>query len=176
MAQRTEKVAESVARQILQDIRRNRLGPGSMLPPESTMVERFGVGRGSLREALRILEVNGLVTLKPGPRGGPVVAPHAPGNFGQMIPCTSSRLAPPIASYWKRDWSTKSCWPARRPSSQGKRPADSSVSRWHRARTGPTSSGTCRRPADSIAPSARHQATRFSLSPLTPSTPSGPSA
>lgn len=85
MAQRTEKVAESVARQILQEIRRNRLGPGSMLPPESTMVERFGVGRGSLREALRILEVNGLVTLKPGPRGGPVVAPHAPGNFGQMM-------------------------------------------------------------------------------------------
>jgi GntR family transcriptional regulator, transcriptional repressor for pyruvate dehydrogenase complex len=85
VAQRTEKVAESVARQILQDIRRNRLGPGSMLPPESTMVERFGVGRGSVREALRILEVNGLVTLKPGPRGGPVVAPHAPGNFGQMM-------------------------------------------------------------------------------------------
>jgi DNA-binding FadR family transcriptional regulator len=32
------------------------------------MLERFGIGRSSLREALRILEVNGLVTLKPGPR------------------------------------------------------------------------------------------------------------
>jgi GntR family transcriptional repressor for pyruvate dehydrogenase complex len=85
VVQRTEKVAESVARQILQDIQRNRLGPGSKLPAESTMVERFGAGRGSVREALRILEVNGLVTLKPGPGGGPVVAPHDPGNFGQMM-------------------------------------------------------------------------------------------
>ena len=85
MAQRTEKIAESIARQILQDIQRNHLEPGAMLPSESHMVEQFGVGRGSLREALRILEVNGLVTLKPGPRGGPVVAPHDPRNFGQMM-------------------------------------------------------------------------------------------
>lgn len=85
MAQRTEKVAESVAREILQDIRRNNLEPGSTLPPESAMLERFGVGRGSLREALRILEVNGLVMLKPGPRGGPVVAAHDPAAFGQMM-------------------------------------------------------------------------------------------
>ena len=85
MAQRTEKVAETVARQIIQDIRRNDLEPGDTLPPESAMLDRFGVGRGSLREALRILEVNGLVMLKPGPRGGPVVAPHDPGSFGQMM-------------------------------------------------------------------------------------------
>ena len=85
MAQRTEKVAETVARQILQDIRRNNLAPGATLPAESAMLERFGVGRGSLREALRILEVNGLVTLKPGPRGGPVVAAHDPTSFGQMM-------------------------------------------------------------------------------------------
>jgi DNA-binding FadR family transcriptional regulator len=49
------------------------------------MLERFGVGRGSLREALRILEVNGLVVLKPGPGGGPVVARHDPASFGQMM-------------------------------------------------------------------------------------------
>jgi len=85
VAQRTEKVAESVAREIVQDIRRNNLEPGSTLPPESAMLERFGVGRGSLREALRILEVNGLVVLKPGPRGGPVVAPFDPAHFGQMM-------------------------------------------------------------------------------------------
>jgi GntR family transcriptional regulator, transcriptional repressor for pyruvate dehydrogenase complex len=85
VAPRTEKVAESIARQILQDIQRMNLEPGSMLPPESAMIERFAVGRGSLREALRILEVNGLVTLKPGPRGGPVVAPHDPASFGQMM-------------------------------------------------------------------------------------------
>jgi GntR family transcriptional repressor for pyruvate dehydrogenase complex len=56
-----------------------------VLPPEATMVNELGVGKGSLREALRILEVNGLVVLKPGPRGGPVVAPFDPAHFGQMM-------------------------------------------------------------------------------------------
>jgi GntR family transcriptional regulator, transcriptional repressor for pyruvate dehydrogenase complex len=82
---RTPKIAESIARQILRDIQRQGLKPGSMLPPESAMLERFGIGRGSLREALRILEVNGLVTLKPGPKGGPVVAAHDPRDFGQVM-------------------------------------------------------------------------------------------
>jgi GntR family transcriptional regulator, transcriptional repressor for pyruvate dehydrogenase complex len=85
VAQRTEKVAEAVARQILRDIQRHGLAPGSVLPAESAMVEQFGVGRGSVREALRILEVNGLVTLKPGPRGGPIVTPFDPANFGQIL-------------------------------------------------------------------------------------------
>lgn len=48
------------------------------------MLERLEICRGSLREALRILEGNGLVTLKPGPGGGPVAAAHDPRNFGQM--------------------------------------------------------------------------------------------
>ena len=37
------------------------------------MVEQYGVSRASLREALRLLEVQGLIRLKPGPAGGPVV-------------------------------------------------------------------------------------------------------
>ncbi len=85
MPTRTEKVAESVAREIMQDIRRDSLAPGSRLPPETEMLERFQVGRGSLREALRILEVNGLVTMRTGPRGGPVVAPRDPASFGQIM-------------------------------------------------------------------------------------------
>jgi DNA-binding FadR family transcriptional regulator len=39
------------------------------------MLERFQVGRASLREALRILEIYGLIVLQPGPGGGPVVSP-----------------------------------------------------------------------------------------------------
>jgi GntR family transcriptional regulator, transcriptional repressor for pyruvate dehydrogenase complex len=81
---RTEKIAETIARQILHDIQSQGMAPGSMLPAESVMLERFDIGRGSLREALRILEVNGLVTIKTGPGGGPIVASHDPRNFGQM--------------------------------------------------------------------------------------------
>lgn len=81
---RTEKVSETIARLILRDIKQQGLAPGATLPPETLMLERFDIGRGSLREALRILEVNGLVTIKTGPGGGPIVAAHDPRNFGQM--------------------------------------------------------------------------------------------
>jgi DNA-binding FadR family transcriptional regulator len=37
------------------------------------MVERYGVARGSLREALRFLELQGVLSLKSGPGGGPVI-------------------------------------------------------------------------------------------------------
>ena len=71
IVRRSEKVSESVAREII----RNSAGlpPGSTLPPESAMLEHYGVSRGSLREALRILEVQGLIVIKPGPGGGPIL-------------------------------------------------------------------------------------------------------
>ena len=46
---------------------------GDRLPNEVSMAQEFGVGRASVREAMRILETHGLVQIKPGPRGGPVV-------------------------------------------------------------------------------------------------------
>jgi GntR family transcriptional repressor for pyruvate dehydrogenase complex len=81
---RTEKISEHIARQLLRDIQVQGLMPGDTLPSEAAMLQRFEVGRGSLREALRILEVNGLVTIKTGPGGGPVVAASDASSFGQM--------------------------------------------------------------------------------------------
>jgi DNA-binding FadR family transcriptional regulator len=37
------------------------------------MLEKYQTGRGTLREALRLLEFQGVISLKPGPRGGPVL-------------------------------------------------------------------------------------------------------
>lgn len=37
------------------------------------MLEEYQTGRGTLREALRFLEFQGVLALKPGPRGGPVL-------------------------------------------------------------------------------------------------------
>jgi GntR family transcriptional repressor for pyruvate dehydrogenase complex len=81
---RTEKVSEVIARQIVKDIVSSGLAPGTMLPPETQMLERFKVGRASLREALRILEVQGLITIKSGPGGGPVVGEPDSADFGRM--------------------------------------------------------------------------------------------
>jgi len=62
-----------VAQRIVRDVVRGGLRPGDLLPPERTMLETYETGRGTLREALRLLEFQGVIVLKPGPRGGPVL-------------------------------------------------------------------------------------------------------
>src|SRR6476661_11165886 len=83
-ALRAEKVAARVARLIVRDIVERDREPGDALEPESLMLERFGVSRASLREALRILETHGLITIKPGPGGGPSVGAVSSRDFGRM--------------------------------------------------------------------------------------------
>jgi DNA-binding FadR family transcriptional regulator len=78
-AKRTDKPREK-PQQIADELRSlivtGELSDGEMLGHEPELVERFGVSRPSLREALRILEAEGLVTVVRGVRGGVVV--HAP--------------------------------------------------------------------------------------------------
>ncbi len=82
---RPAKVATSVAHEILHDIVERGLGPGSRLPSEVEMAESLQVARGSLREALRILEVLGLITIKPEPGGGPIVASMSSEDLGRTL-------------------------------------------------------------------------------------------
>ncbi len=79
------KTSEYVARRILADIVSRGLRPGDQLSPEAMMLEEYGVGRPSLREALRILEVHGLISIKPGPRGGPMVGGVDPADFARTM-------------------------------------------------------------------------------------------
>lgn len=81
---RGAKIAEYLAQAIVHEIVSRKLPPGTLLPSEANMIEEYGVGRGSLREALRILEVHGIITLKPGPNGGPMVAETDAGDYGRM--------------------------------------------------------------------------------------------
>src|SRR6516165_7115435 len=67
---RNVKRSEMLAQEIVEEIIAKGLNPGDLLPPEAEMLSHYGVGRASLREALRLLESQGLVTLKPGPGGG----------------------------------------------------------------------------------------------------------
>src|SRR5689334_948377 len=70
---RPQKAAMLVAQRIMRDVVTDRLRPGDLLLPERTMLEKYQTGRGTLREALRLLEFQGVIALKPGPRGGPVL-------------------------------------------------------------------------------------------------------
>jgi DNA-binding FadR family transcriptional regulator len=80
---RSDKVSERIAREILADIVDTEMPMGAVLPSESLMLDRYKVGRASLREALRILEVHDLIRVKPGPGGGPVVGSVTDAGFGR---------------------------------------------------------------------------------------------
>lgn len=51
-----------------------QLKPGDRLPQERALTERFHASKGTMREALRSLEAQGLVTTRTGPGGGTFVA------------------------------------------------------------------------------------------------------
>ncbi|HEY1972176.1 MAG TPA: FCD domain-containing protein [Pseudonocardia sp.] len=91
MFQRSEKVPHTVARAIVSDVMQSHLPPGSTLQSEGEMMARYQVSRGSLREALRILEVLGFITMKPGPKGGPM-----------LLEADSSQLASIATLYYQR--------------------------------------------------------------------------
>lgn len=82
---RPVKTSERIASALLDEVIRAGLKPGDRLPNEAAMVERFGVGRSSLREALRILETHGLISLKSGPGGGPILLAVDPRDVGRTF-------------------------------------------------------------------------------------------
>lgn len=82
-ALRTLKASEGVARDIVDDIVRRGLKEGDGLPPEAAMLAQYGVSRETLREGLRLLEVQGLISIRRGPGGGPIVGTVDPANLGR---------------------------------------------------------------------------------------------
>ncbi len=84
-AVRRTRVFQDVAQQIQRLIVDGALKPGDKLPPERELAERLGVSRGSVRDAIRTLELVGLVVPRQGE--GTVVAD-----------LSSEALAVPIAS------------------------------------------------------------------------------
>ena len=67
------KTSVRLARQLAAHISDNELADGTKLPPEAEMASMFRVGRSTLREALRLLETRGVVEIRVGRGGGPVV-------------------------------------------------------------------------------------------------------
>jgi GntR family transcriptional regulator, transcriptional repressor for pyruvate dehydrogenase complex len=74
--ERPREKPQQIADELRALIVSGELSEGDSLGHEPDLVERFGVSRPSLREALRILEAEGLITVVRGVHGGVVV--HAP--------------------------------------------------------------------------------------------------
>ena len=62
----SDQVAELIQKRIFED----HLEKGTGLPTEQAFAREFEVSRSVIREALRILEISGLVSIKKGPSGG----------------------------------------------------------------------------------------------------------
>lgn len=67
------KASELVAEDIANHIIAEDISEGTVLTGEKEMIKSYGVGRNTVREALRLLEARGVIIIKTGPGGGPVV-------------------------------------------------------------------------------------------------------
>jgi DNA-binding FadR family transcriptional regulator len=63
---RGSKLGTSVVHQIVNDIVRGLLNPGSSLPPEADLCDRFGVSRTVIRESIKVVQEKGLVRIEHG--------------------------------------------------------------------------------------------------------------
>jgi GntR family transcriptional regulator, transcriptional repressor for pyruvate dehydrogenase complex len=79
------RISEVIVDQIRLLIRSGQLTAGDRLPSERELCERFGVSRVTVREALRVLEANGLVDIRVGSRGGAFVTAPTSRMVGEGI-------------------------------------------------------------------------------------------
>lgn len=70
---RIPKAAEIVSKELRNQIVRGTLKEGDSLAAESELMARFGISRPTLREAIRILESEGLISVSRGAHGGATV-------------------------------------------------------------------------------------------------------
>jgi DNA-binding FadR family transcriptional regulator len=69
------------------DLLEGRLAPGDRLPPERELAATLGVGRSSVREALRVLEVMGLIRTGTGsgPTSGAIIIATPRGGLAALL-------------------------------------------------------------------------------------------
>ncbi|OZD39130.1 GntR family transcriptional regulator [Rhodococcus sp. 06-1477-1B] len=76
-----------VLERIESDLREGRLAPGSRLTPERELATQLGVGRSSVREAVRVLEVLGVVRTATGsgPTAGAMIVTTPRGGLAAFL-------------------------------------------------------------------------------------------
>lgn len=88
-------VLEHIERELLE----GRLGPGDHLPSERDLSTDLGVGRSSVREALRVLEVMGLIRTATGsgPQSGAIVIATPSGGMSALLRLQVAAQSFPLA-------------------------------------------------------------------------------
>jgi GntR family transcriptional regulator, transcriptional repressor for pyruvate dehydrogenase complex len=79
------KLPELIARRIIEYVVSQGITDGSVLPSERRLMETFAVSRATMREALRHLEALGLVQMRRGAGGGPIVRWPQPHDIGNVL-------------------------------------------------------------------------------------------
>jgi GntR family transcriptional repressor for pyruvate dehydrogenase complex len=84
-ARPVQRAYEQVADQMRQWILSGVVAVGDQLPTEGALAERFGTSRSTVREALRLLSSENLITTRPGARGGSRVSQPDPGRITDSL-------------------------------------------------------------------------------------------
>ena len=79
------RMSELIVDQVRLLVRDGQLTPGDRLPSERDLCEQFGVSRVTVREALRVLEANGLIRIKVGAHGGAFITAPTSERVGEGI-------------------------------------------------------------------------------------------
>ncbi len=69
VGKRSDRIANDIKRWVIE----NELAAGDKLPNEKQLVDIFQCAKGTMREALKSLEVQGLIAIRTGPSGGPTL-------------------------------------------------------------------------------------------------------
>lgn len=85
LSRRALKASEELVHAVLSDIASAGHKPGDRLATESEMVQKYGVARATVREALRVLEINGMISMRVGAGGGPVLRKATPADLGRAM-------------------------------------------------------------------------------------------
>ena len=81
----TRRAFEEICLRIREQLTAGALKPGDKLPAERELAQQLGVGRNALREALRSLEIAGIVRLQKGVKGGAFITEGDPGRMNQVV-------------------------------------------------------------------------------------------
>jgi GntR family transcriptional repressor for pyruvate dehydrogenase complex len=79
------KASDILANDLRAYIVGNALVEGTQLPPEAELISRLRLSRATVREALRLLEAEGLITIRRGPRGGITVRHPDPEHVSRSL-------------------------------------------------------------------------------------------